>query len=126
MVTPLEQEEFKLMQYENPKMKLLYEQCNQIITRLMHDKEELKKFFCFSAKMYKMPFLDAVLVYNQNSNIEKCCDLKTWNRIGRRVNSGEHGIAVFGEKNKCRYLFDISQTSGEVEPKIWELKRVHL
>lgn len=106
----------------NQKIKRLYEQWDNISTKLMNSKEELIKFFKFSSKMYKMRFSDAALLYSQNPNIEKAADLKTWNKLGRYVNKGEHGIEVFGRDKKGSYLFDINQTHGKSIPEIWKLK----
>ena len=85
------------------------------------DKQHLAQFLRFQASMYKMSFPDAALIYQQNSNATKVAELSTWNKLGRLVNKGERSIAVFGEDNKCKYLFDISQTNGKRVPELWKL-----
>lgn len=93
----------------------------EITNKLLHNKQELAKFLKFSAGMYKMSFPDAALVYHQNPNATKIAELETWNKLGRLVNKGERSIAVFGEDNKCRYLFDVTQTNGKRLPELWKL-----
>lgn len=84
----------------------------EVTNRLLHDKQLLAHFLRFSAGMYKQSFSDAALIYQQNPYATKVATLEVWNRLGRRVNRGEHSIAVFGEDCKCRHLFDITQTEA--------------
>lgn len=51
----------------------------------------------------------------------KVATLETWNKLGRLVNRGERSIAVFGEDNRAKRLFDISQTNGKRIPDLWKL-----
>lgn len=93
----------------------------EITNRLLKSKQELARFLRFAAGMYKQSFPDAALIYQQNPNATKVAALETWNRLGRLVNKGEHSIAVFGEGDKCRHLFDITQTNGKKIPELWKL-----
>lgn len=94
---------------------------SDITDKLMSNKNEFANYLKFSSGIYKYDFSDAALIYFQNPNATKVADLKTWNNVGRIVNKGEKSISVFGPDNKCRYLFDISQTNGKREPAIWKL-----
>ncbi len=93
----------------------------EVTNRLLHDKQLLAHFLRFSAGMYKQSFSDAALIYQQNPYATKVATLEVWNRLGRRVNRGEHSIAVFGEDCNCRHLFDITQTEGKRIPDLWKL-----
>ena len=93
----------------------------EVTNRLLHDKQQLAHFLRFSAGMYKQSFPDAALIYQQNSHATKVATLEIWNKLGRRVNRGEHSIAVFGEDCKCRHLFDVAQTDGKQIPPLWKL-----
>ena len=93
----------------------------EVTNRLLHDKQLLAHFLRFSAGMYKQSFSDAALIYHQNPYATKVAPLEVWNRLGRRVNRGEHSIAVFGEDCKCKHLFDITQTEGRRIPDLWKL-----
>ncbi len=46
------------------------------------------EFLAFSSRMYKMPFSDAVVLFDQNSDIQKAAELCVWNKLGRRVTRG--------------------------------------
>ncbi len=93
----------------------------EVTNLLLHDKQHLAHFLRFSAGMYKQSFSDAALIYQQNPYATKVATLEVWNRLGRRVNRGEHSIAVFGEDCKCKHLFDITQTEGKRIPDLWKL-----
>ena len=92
-----------------------------ITDKLLRDKQQLAHFLRFSAKMYKQSFSDAALIYQQNPNSTKVATLETWNKLGRLVNKGAHSIAVFGEDNEAKHLFDITQTNGKRVPELWKL-----
>ena len=93
----------------------------EVTNRLLRDKQLLAHFLRFSAGMYKQSFPDAALIYQQNPHATKVAILELWNKLGRRVNRGEHSIAVFGEDCKCRHLFDVTQTDGKQIPPLWKL-----
>ncbi len=93
----------------------------EVTNLLLHDKQLLAHFLRFSAGMYKQSFPDAALIYQQNPYATKVATLEVWNKLGRRVNRGEHSIAVFGEDCKCKHLFDVTQTEGKRIPDLWKL-----
>jgi len=76
---------------------------NEVTEALKADKQTAQNFLEFSARMYKIPFPDAALIYHQNPNATKVAELKKWNQLGRLVNRGEASIAVFGGDDKCKY-----------------------
>ena len=94
---------------------------SEVTERLRRDKQTLARFLRFSASLYKMGFPDAALVFYHDPNATKVAELETWNRLGRFVNKGARSIAVFGEGDRCRHLFDISQTNGKPIPNGWRL-----
>ena len=94
---------------------------SDVTERLRRDKQTLARFLRFSASLYKMGFPDAALVFYHDPNATKVAELETWNRLGRFVNKGARSIAVFGEGDRCRHLFDISQTNGKPIPNGWRL-----
>ena len=94
---------------------------SEVTERLKRDKQTLARFLRFSASLYKMGFPDAALVFYHDQNATKVAELETWNRLGRFVNKGARSIAVFGEGDRCRHLFDISQTNGKPIPNGWRL-----
>lgn len=85
--------------------------------------KEYTDFLRFAARMYKMPFSDAVMIHAHDPNIEKAAQLAAWNAIGRKVKRGAHGIPVLGDRDTVRYYFDISDTDGKTLPPLWSLNR---
>lgn len=93
----------------------------EINEQLRNNKQDYIEYLKFSAKMYKQPYSDAVLVYQQNRNATKIAEYKKWGRLGRYVRRGSHGVAVFGKNHICRYLYDVTQTGGKELPEMWTL-----
>lgn len=93
----------------------------EINEHLRNNKQDYIEYLKFSAKMYKQPYSDAVLVYQQNRNATKIAEYKKWGRLGRYVRRGSHGVAVFGKNHTCRYLYDVTQTGGKELPEMWTL-----
>ena len=93
----------------------------EINEQLRNNKQKYIDYLKFSAKMYKQPYSDAVLVYQQNRNATKIAEYKKWGRLGRYVRRGSHGVAVFGKNHTCRYLYDVTQTGGKELPEMWTL-----
>ena len=71
--------------------------------------------------MYKQPYSDSVLVYQQNPKATKIATFKRWKRLNRYVRRDSSGIAVFGPNHTCRYMFDVTQTAGKELPELWSL-----
>ena len=93
----------------------------EINEQLRNNKQEYIDYLKFSAKMYKQPYSDAVLVFQQDRNATKIAEYKKWGRLGRYVRRGSHGVAVFGKNHTCRYLYDVAQTGGKELPEMWTL-----
>lgn len=93
----------------------------EINEHLRNNKQDYIEYLKFSAKMYKQPYSDAVLVYQQNRNATKIAEYKKWGRLGRYVRRGSHGVAVFGKNHTCRNLYDVTQTGGKELPEMWTL-----
>ena len=93
----------------------------EINEHLRNNKQDYIEYLKFSAKMYKQPYSDAVLVFQQDRNATKIAEYKKWGRLGRYIRRGSHGVAVFGKNHTCRYLYDVTQTGGKELPEMWTL-----
>lgn len=93
----------------------------EINEHLRNNKQDYIEYLKFSAKMYKQPYSDAVLVFQQDRNATKIAEYKKWGRLGRYVRRGSHGVSVFGKNHTCRYLYDVTQTGGKELPEMWTL-----
>ena len=91
----------------------------EINEHLRNNKQDYIEYLKFSSKMYKQPYSDAVLVFQQNRNATKIAEYKKWGRLGRYVRRGSHGVAVFGKNHTCRYLYDVTQTGGKELPEMF-------
>lgn len=79
----------------------------EINEHLRNNKQDYIEYLKFSSKMYKQPYSDAVLVFQQDRNATKIAEYKKWGRLGRYVRRGSHGVAVLAKIT----LADIYMTS---------------
>ena len=106
--------------------------------------EDPNSFYRFAGKFHHYSIHNQLLIMAQNPDATRCASFTTWKALGRSVNKGERGLAIFypifgkpmekvdpetGELTKHQPLigfgvgttFDVSQTSGDplpVEPTI--------
>ncbi len=71
-------------------------------------------FLKTSARLYKYPYHEQLMIYAQRPEATACAEYDFWNdRMGRYVRRGSKGIALIdltGDQPKLRYVFDISDT----------------
>ncbi|MEK5394109.1 SNF2-related protein [Margalitia sp. FSL K6-0131] len=96
------------------------------LSTLMKSEDEWKKYLSFAAQIHKYPFDQAVLVYAQNPNVSMLAPLSIWKQFNRIIKHNSKAIEVIKFENgqsKVDYLFDISQTTGNVLQKPqWEIQ----
>lgn len=56
--------------------------------------ETLKAYLAAMAKLPNYSPRNVLLIMTQHPRAQHCAGLKTWNRLGRRVRKGEHGILI--------------------------------
>ena len=80
-------------------------------------KEQWTAFLTTSARLYKYPFAEQLMIYKQRPEATACAEYDLWNdRMNRYVKRGSKGIALLdmrGEQPKLRYVFDVADT-GEL------------
>ena len=81
-----------------------------------------------AANNYKYTFREQLLIHNQKPDATACAEIGTWNKLGRWVNKGTHGIALLVDRQnsyKVRYVFDISDTNSRdgFVVNLWQLQR---
>lgn len=76
------------------------------------------------SKYYKFNFVEAILIHSQADYVTVMAEMKNWNKFGRYIKMGEHGIAVFTARTdtKLKYLFDIGQTQGKPIERAWNIR----
>ena len=77
-------------------------------------KEQWTAFLTTSARLYKYPFAEQLMIYKQRPEATACAEYDLWNdRMNRYVKRGSKGIALLdmrGEQPKLRYVFDVADT----------------
>ena len=109
------------------KYDLITELYRRTLGDITKDAAHWQRFLECAAFQYKYSFNDAVLIYAQRPNATACAELETWNtRLGRWVNTGAKGIALFDENNytHLRYVFDVSDTHERYDKpfEIWAVR----
>ena len=90
-------------------------------------------FLDTSAKLYKYPFPDQLLIHAQKPDAVACAPIETWNdNFNRWIRRGTKGIALIddtGSYPKLRYVFDVSDTEASLHNSrpvyLWEMKQEH-
>lgn len=91
----------------------------QTIRQIWRSGDSWKDFLDCKGRIYQMNFFNTCMVYAQRKEATVLGSFDTWKRIGRPVQRGSHGIAIFPSKlfgEKEHYLFDISDTIGKGRP----------
>lgn len=89
--------------------------------------EAYMAFLTTAAHNFKYNFRDQLLIYAQKPEATACAKIDFWNRHGRYVNKGTHGIALLVDTDapyKLRHVFDMSDTNswaGRTVP-VWQMQ----
>ena len=93
--------------------------------RVVSSTQEWTSFLRFASGIYKYDFTSALLIYARRPDATALAPIETWNRVGRRVNTGAKGIPTIIDTDHwvtLKFLFDVSDTHGEEKtfPQPWE------
>ena len=85
-----------------------------------------------SARLYKYPFHEQLMIFAQRPEATACAEYDLWNeKMHRYVKRGSKGIALIdtsGDAPRLKYVFDVADTGGNERsrrPFLWELKPEH-
>lgn len=88
-----------------------------------------QEFLKSACRNYKLRFDELLLVYAQRPNATAVLEIEQWNKFGRYVKRGSHGIAVFENAKRTTqrlvHYFDISDTGSSKYARpvpIWKMK----
>lgn len=88
-------------------------------------REAWKGFLTTSARLYKYPYEDQLMIYAQRPDATACAEYDLWNeRMHRYVKRGSKGIALLDHQRdypRLRYVFDVSDTGTR-----WNSREVNL
>jgi antirestriction protein ArdC len=105
-------------------------------TEALRTSEGWQRWLSIASRFTEYSLNNQLLILMQRPDASRVADYKTWQTLGRHVNEGERGIAIFapltrrvGDDNdderrrvltgfKVVRVFDISQTSGEPLPTL--------
>ena len=111
--------------------KLLYysELAGSIVTQLTDSRDNWTDFLASAGRLYKYSFDEQLMIHAQRPNATACAEIGVWNTAMKRyVRRGSKGIALIdnsGDRQRLRYVFDVSDTAPRntesKRPFIWEL-----
>ena len=85
-----------------------------------------------SARLYKYPYYEQLLIFAQKPEATACAGYEVWNEtMHRYVRRGSKGIALIdssGDNPRMKYVFDVSDTGGGANarrPFLWEYRPEH-
>lgn len=114
----------------NEKVKELSKKLDEGLDDLINS-EKYAEYLRMQAVFHNYLFKNVILILLQRPNATRVAGISAWNKLGRRVNAGEHGIMIFAPNTMKRkkkdsedeetvvtgyraaYVFDKEQTDGE-------------
>ncbi len=101
----------------------LYKEAVAAVTK---DRYRWTHFLNTAARIYKLDFLDQLIIYEQDANVTACGTQAQWEQFGRHLKKGAKQIGILDRGNDelvIRYVFDVSETedNGKRLPTGWSL-----
>ena len=95
--------------------------------------ERWQSFLATASRLYKYPYHEQVMIHAQRPDATACAEFDVWNNTMRRyVRRGSKGIALIdtsGDRERLRYVFDVSDTGTRPNSRslnLWELQEEHI
>ena len=108
-----------------PNLQTIHEYSQNTVNTLIADRNQWTDYLKTAANLYKYQFHDQLLIYSQRPDATAVASMDTWNKhMNRWVKRGSKAIALIGDNNKIRYVFDVSDTYKSKNGKDinrWEL-----
>ena len=106
---------------------------DQTAERVASGGESWMRFLDASARLYKYPFTDQLMIYAQRPDATAVASIEIWNDpMHRWVRRGSRGIALIddtGHIPRLKYVFDVADTEPAREnarkPYLWEMREEH-
>lgn len=76
------------------------------------ESETLKAYLAAMAKLPRYSVHNMMLILAQRPDAQRCAGLRTWNRLGRYVRKGEHGIAILAPCVRRRKRDNAAEEQG--------------
>lgn len=113
------------------KLQRISELMERMVMQVTDKRDTWTDFLKTSARLYKYPFEEQLLIYAQRPDATACASIELWNKHVRRwVNRGAKGIALLDNntgRTTLRYVFDVSDTHSldRVPFRLWNMKKAH-
>ena len=109
------------------KYQITYNAAQWLKTEVLSSQRKYLLFLQSAARNYKYSFVEQLLIHEQKPDATACAGIDVWNRLGRWVNKGTHGIALLDTstpKPRLRYVFDISDTNSYAgrHVRLWAMR----
>ena len=95
--------------------------------------ERWQSFLTTASRLYKYPYHEQVMIHAQRPDTTACAEYDVWNNtMGRYVRRGSKGIALIdtrGDRDRLRYVFDVSDTGARENARnlnLWQLRDEHI
>lgn len=95
--------------------------------------ERWQSFLTTASRLYKYPYHEQVMIHAQRPDATACAEYDVWNNtMGRYVRRGSKGIALIdtrGDRDRLRYVFDVSDTGARENARkvnLWQLQDEHI
>lgn len=108
------------MQSKTKELALLYEQTARGATNSLAN---WTGFLATVGRLYKYPYHEQLMIYAQRPDATACADYELWNsKMNSYVRRGSTGIALLdptGDTPRLKYVFDISDTGGRDNSRLF-------
>ena len=82
-------------------------------TEVFSNEPEYRRFLTTAARNYKYGFVDQLLIFWQKPDAVACAGIDVWNKLGRWVNRGVHGIALLDTSTPQHRLQPPNKRAGK-------------
>ena len=111
------------------KMQFYAQMSEEAARQITGSREQWTAFLKTSARLYKYPYHEQLMIFAQRPDATACAEYDLWNNTMRRyVRRGSKGIALIdtsGERPRLRYVFDVSDTGERKNSRpiqLWQMK----
>lgn len=105
------------------KVDYIYSLLDDTSEDIVSDSSKYMEFLNVVSWLYRYKLQDQILIYAQKPNAKACTTFDNWNsKYNRWINRGAKGIALIddgGSYSRLRYVFDIGDTHGDREIRLW-------
>ncbi len=114
------------------KIEVLAQMADEKAVQLTRNRQEWAAFLTTTARLYKYPYHEQLMIYAQRLDATACAEYDFWNnRMGRYLCRGSKGITLLDDSgaSPClRYVFNVSDIGARKHSrhvKLWKYRPEH-